>query len=183
MLCLFACHGTSVRPGLQPIYYTDERSVQLLPTESMQGSIDMMQHLEGRFVKGADTTSFEGDTWVLANDTILSIHLFSPFGTTVAELAYAKDSIVFKSSFMDAEKLKPEYVLADFQVCFYPYEALQKNFKKNGFNFVETSNGKNFERTLYENGRMILMVKKTGNEIRFSNKLRNYMYLITLGEN
>lgn len=183
-LLLVACHNALVKPGAAPVFYSDVHSVQLLPTKAMQGSIDMPQHLEGYFAKpNGDTSSFEGDTWVRANDTILSIHLFSGFGTTIAELTYTRDSVAFESSFMDVEKLKAEYVLADFQICFYPFEALKQNFEKSGFEFSETTEGSGFERVLSENGTVILKAKKTGSEIDLVNELRKYRYHITLGEN
>lgn len=150
----------------------------------MTSPIDMAQRLEGYFAKpDGDTSSFSGDTWVRANDSILSINLFSSFGTTIAELTYDKDSVSLSSSFIDGEKMKAEYVLADFQVCFYPFEALKKNFEQSGFEFLEVSEGGNFERTLLENGSVILRVKKSGSEIDLVNDLRKYRYHITLSEN
>lgn len=190
MVCLLftACHKAVVKPNsTAPIYYSDDRSVQLLPTGAMKGEIDMAQHLEGHFAKAdGDTSSFSGDTWVRANDTILSIHLFSGFGTTIAELIYAHDSVSLSSSFIDGEKMKPEYVLADFQICFYPFEALKENFEKSGFEFSEErsrSNSADFHRTLKEKGSVILWAKKSGSEIELVNELRKYRYHITLGEN
>ena len=86
---------------------------------------------------------------------------------------------------MNVEKMKAEYLLADFQICFYPFEPLQKNFEQAGFEFSETRSGAenaDFVRTLSENGKTILTAKKTGAEIRLVNDLRGYSYHITLGE-
>lgn len=184
-LYLAACHKAVVKPNsTAPVYYSDNRSINLLPTSVMTNPIDMAQRLEGYFAKpDGDTSSFSGDTWVRANDSILSINLFSSFGTTIAELTYDKDSVSLSSSFIDGEKMKAEYVLADFQVCFYPFEALKKNFEQSGFEFLEVSEGGNFERTLLENGSVILRVKKSGSEIDLVNDLRKYRYHITLSEN
>ncbi|MCQ2098976.1 MAG: DUF3261 domain-containing protein [Fibrobacter sp.] len=187
LCCLFfgACHKAVVKPdSTVPVFYSDGRSVQLLPTQAMSGSIDMAQRLEGHFAKpDGDTSSFSGDTWVRANDSILSIHLFGGFGTTIAELTYTKDSVSLSSSFIDGEKMKAEYVLADFQVCFYPFDALKNNFEKAGFEFREKVEGADFERTLLEDGNTILLVKKSGSEIELVNELRKYRYHITLSEN
>jgi len=184
-MLLVACHKAVVKPNsTAPVYYSDDRFVQLLPTQAMTANIDMAQRLEGHFAKAVgDTNSFSGDTWVRANDTILSIHLFSGFGTTIAELTYANDSVSLSSSFIDGEKMKAEYVLADFQICFYPFEALKKNFEQSGFEFKEVVQGSDFERTLLENGTVILTAKKSGSEIDLVNQLRKYRYHITLSEN
>lgn len=114
------------------------------------------------------------------------------FGTTVAELTYAKDSVSFVSSLIDVEKMKAEYVLADFQACFYPFETLRKNFEKSGFAFTETrgnlensasSESADFERVLSENGNVIFRIVRKSGEIVFVNELRHYEYRITLGSN
>lgn len=193
-----SCHHALVKPNSAAIFYSDSKSINLLPTSAMEGSIDEVQHLEGTFskdptVQGAqeDTSSktFSGEVWVRANDTILSITLMGSFGVTVAELTYANDSVSFASSVMDVEKMKLEYVLADFQACFYPFEALQKNFDKYGFDFDElrtAGSGEpppDFERTLTDNGKVILRIVRKANEIHFVNELRHYKYHITLGNN
>lgn len=198
-VCATSCHHALVKSESTPIYYSDSKFVNLLPTQAMVGSIDEVQHMEGSFSKGMEksqsdtsSTTFSSEVWVRANDTILSVVLFGSFGTTLAELTYAHDSIHFSSSVMDVEKMKAEYVLADLQACFYPFEVLQKNFEKAGFLFVEkrpgvsdgtTSTGDNeaFERLLTENGNVIFRIVRKGNEINFVNELRHYQYHITLG--
>ncbi|MCF0222455.1 MAG: DUF3261 domain-containing protein [Fibrobacter sp.] len=148
----------------------------------MKESVDMPQHLQGTFIKeDGSEANFDVDTWVRANDSILSVFLFGGFGTTLAELTYTGDSVSFESSVMDVHKMKAEYVLADLQVCFYPYEALKANFGQSGFTFVEELQGGDFLRTLSENGKPILKVEKTGNQIILVNELRHYKYHITLG--
>ncbi len=185
-LFLFGCHNAREVPGTSPIYYSDKRAVSLLPTSSMTRSIDMPQRIEGRFT-GPDgsTDSFEADSWVRANDSVLSITLFTGFGTTLGEITYAHDSLKAESSVMDVSKFKTEYMVADFQVCFYPFEALQKNFESVGFAFSETRTGNaptDFVRTLSENGKLILTATRQGGELNLVNHLRSYSYHITLGE-
>lgn len=186
LLLLVACHNARQVPGTAPVYYSDERSVSLLPTASMTEKLDMPQHIVGEFHKpDGSTDSFEADSWVRANDSVLLVVLFSGFGTTIGEISYFHDSVKVESSLMNVEKMKAEYLLADFQICFYPLEPLQKNFEQAGFEFSETRSGAenaDFVRTLSENGKTILTAKKTGTEIRLVNDLRGYSYHITLGE-
>lgn len=179
-----ACHKSLVKPGSAPVFYSDTHSIALLPTSAMKTPMDMPQHLEGTFIKeDGSETSFDGDTWVRANDSILSVFLFGGFGTTLAELTYVGDSVSFESSVMDVNKMKAEYVLADFQICFYPFDALKENFERSGFEFSEELNVNGFVRTLSENGKTILKVEKKGSEINLVNELRRYKYHITLGSN
>ncbi len=197
-----SCHHTLVKPNSVAIYYSDSKSVSLLSTSAMVGSIDEAQHLIGSFgqslasgASSADSAKeFSGDVWVRANDSILSITLFGGFGMTIAELTYANDSVSFASSVIDAEKMKPEYVLADFQACFYPFEALRENFEKSGFVFSEKRTepaategiasvkpSPDFERVLTDDGKVILRIVRKANEIDLVNELRHYKYHITLG--
>ena len=51
LLLLVACHNARQVPGTAPVYYSDERSVSLLPTASMTEKLDMPQHIVGEFHK------------------------------------------------------------------------------------------------------------------------------------
>ena len=179
--CLVSCHRALVTPDSNPVYYSDSKYIQLLPTKAVSGPIDGAQRFEGTFGK----TAFSGQVWVLANDTILSITFFNDFGTTIAELTYANDSVAFASSVLDVEKVKAEYILADYQACFYPFEVLKENFEKSGFDFREQRNlagdSNSFERILSENGKEIMRITRKANEIDLVNELRHYKYHITLG--
>ena len=173
-------------PGTSPVFYSDGHAVSLLPTSSMTEGIDMPQRIEGRFVKpDGSTDSFEADSWVRANDSVLSITLFTGFGTTLGEITYARDSVKAESSVMDVAKIKTEYLIADFQICFYPFDALRKNFEQAGYAFTETRSGAgntDYVRTLADNGKTLLTARKSGTEIHLENVLRGYSYHITLGE-
>lgn len=186
MLLLVACYHAHHVPGTAPVYYSDGRAVSLLPTAAMTRGIDMPQRIEGKFEKpDGSSDSFEADSWVRANDSVLSITLFTGFGTTLGEITYARDSVKAESSVMNVAKFKTEYLVADFQICFYPFEALRKNFEQAGFAFTENrpraGNG-DFVRTLSENGKVILTATKKGSELTLVNELRRYSYHITLGE-
>ena len=184
LLLLVACHNTHQVPGTSPVFYSDGRAVSLLPTSAMTLRIDMPQRIEGNFVKpDGSNDSFEADSWVRANDSVLSITLFTGFGTSLGEITYDSYSVKAESSVMDVAKLKTEYLVADFQICFYPFDALRKNFEQAGFAFSETRSGDaDFVRTLSDNGKTILTARKSGREIHLENVLRRYSYHITLGE-
>ena len=192
LLALMGCHHSRVAPGVAPVYYSDTRSVELLPTTAMTEPIDMPQHIAGNFTKpDGSTDSFEADSWVRANDSILSITMFTGFGTTLGEITYERDSVKAESSVLDVTKMKAEYLVADFQVCFYPFVALKENFEKAGFTFVESreasadgevSAAGDYVRTLKEGDRVILVATKKAREVSLVNELRKYSYRITLGD-
>ena len=192
LLALVGCSSSNVKPGTAPVYYSDNRSVELLPTAVMTEPIDMPQHIAGNFTKpDGSTDSFEADSWVRANDSILSITMFTGFGTTLGEITYERDSVKAESSVLDVTKMKAEYLVADFQVCFYPFAALKENFEKVGFTFVESRDASadgevsaagDYVRTLKEGDRVILVATKKAREVSLVNELRKYSYRITLGD-
>ena len=192
LLALVGCGSSNVKPGTAPVYYSDSRSVELLPTAAMTEPIDMPQHIAGSFTKpDGSTDSFEADSWVRANDSILSITMFTGFGTTLGEITYERDSVKAESSVLDVTKMKAEYLVADFQVCFYPFAALKENFEKAGFTFVESRDASadgdvsaagDYVRTLKEGDRVILVATKKAREVSLVNELRKYSYRITLGD-
>ena len=186
LLALVGCGSSNVKPGTAPVYYSDSRSVELLPTTAMTEPIDMPQHIAGSFTKpDGSTDSFEADSWVRANDSILSITMFTGFGTTLGEITYERDSVKAESSVLDVTKMKAEYLVADFQVCFYPFAALKENFEKAGFTFVESrdvSAAGDYVRTLKVGDRVILVATKKAREVSLVNELRKYSYRITLGD-
>ena len=192
LLALVGCGSSNVKPGTALVYYSDSRSVELLPTAAMTDPIDMPQHIAGNFTKpDGSTDSFEADSWVRANDSILSITMFTGFGTTLGEITYERDSVKAESSVLDVTKMKAEYLVADFQVCFYPFIALKENFEKAGFTFVESreafadgevSAAGDYVRTLKEGDRVILVATKKARDISLVNELRKYSYRITLGD-
>lgn len=179
MLCLFilSCHSGKVTPGTSPVYYTDDSYVELLPTQSFKQFIDVPQHIDGHYGE----KDFSMDGWARMNDSIINIHLFSAFGTTVGELRYTNDSIVFKSSFIDSEKMKAEYVVADIQLSFYDFETLREHYNRYGFTLTQNFESGRTVRTLSRNGTTIASIEKSGQVTTFKNMLRNYSYIITTG--
>ncbi len=161
--------GSSAR-----IFYSDERSVPLISPRENTLFTEENQHLSGTF----GDRSFSAESWMLLNDSVIHVMLFGNIGNTLAELVYTKDSVSFESSVMDVSKVKPEYILADIQFCYYSKEVLERNFSAAGFSFVEERERDVLTRKLLENGRPILRMERTANRISLKNELRNYSYLI-----
>lgn len=156
------------------IFYSDERSVPLISPEKNSFSVEENQHVSGRF----GDRSFSAESWMRINDSTIHLMIFGNIGNTLAELVYTEDSVSFKSSLIDGEKIKPEYILADIQFCYYPREVLERHFRNAGFSFVEERQGDVLTRKLLENETLILKMEKTAKRILLKNELRNYSYSI-----
>lgn len=176
---LVACASSVSVSGFgEKVYYSDSRYVYLLPPRAGTVSVEEEQEISGTFGE----RTFQAASWIRLNDSTIHVLLFGPMGNTLAELFYAEDSISFSSKWMDAKKVKPEYILADLQFCYYPARTLQRHFESAGFKFAENRNGGTFDRTLSENGKVILKMERSENRISLWNGLRGYSYKIRLGE-
>ncbi len=161
--------GSSAR-----IFYSDAHFVSLISPQENSFFTEENQHILGTF----GNRSFSAESWMRLNDSTIHLMLFGNLGNTLAELIYTKDSVSFKSSLLDVKKIKPEYILADVQFCYYPREVLERHFQAAGFSFVEENRENVLTRKLLENETLILKMEKTAKSILLKNELRNYSYSI-----
>lgn len=157
-----------------PVFYSDLHFVHLIDPAKNPTRIEERQNMTGYYGE----RKFSAESWMLIDSLSIRLMLFGAMGNTIAEVAYTKDSICFESRWMDAQKVKPEYILADVQFCYYPAEVLKENFRSAKLEFSETRENERIVRTLSENGRVILRMEKVGNRISLKNELRNYGYQI-----
>lgn len=157
-----------------PVYLTDTQRIYLLPPSAMGTPVDGAQRIEA--IHNGETSLFEA--WVMANDTILSVTLFGSMGATIAEVNYTSDSLFFSSRIMDTEKIKPQYIIADFQLCFYETEKVRKVIEASHLEFEETIQGDESRRIISTEGKKIITIERNKNEIHLTNHLRGYEYRI-----
>lgn len=174
-LGLISCRSVS-RLNIQehPVFLTNEKKISLLNPSEIEFSLDALQRVKGRY----GDSEFEFDAWIKATDSLVSIHIFNAWGGTFAEVFYTKDSLYFASRFLDIEKQKPEYVIADFQLCYYLPSALKTVMTAQGFEFDVFREDDAEYRFLKDHGQVIITVKKTPSELHYINYLRGYEYRI-----
>lgn len=187
----FSCTSTKTDSHFSPVFVANSSKFDILPPQAMTGSIEELQRMEAVFGK----TQIEAEIYVIANSDQLSMILMSEFGTTVAELFYDGENLDFES-LVFPKKLKPEYIVADFQFALYDAEILKKELAKSDVDFKVSVEEKNSElietRTLSQKGRLIARITKTrrsdsnnqnsglgGGAIKYENLLRGYSYELT----
>jgi len=73
------------------------------------------------------------NAWAKADETGIEMVLLNELGAHMAELTYRDGQVSFSSPVLPSSLLKPEYIVADFQLCFYSApalrQALEGNFK------------------------------------------------------
>jgi hypothetical protein len=80
--------------------------------------------------------------------------------------------------------LKPEYIVADFQFCFYRADALEAALESCGLALTTErrpggAEGPVEARTISDGKKSIIEIEKTKNAVRYRNHVRGYAY--TLG--
>lgn len=171
---LFACSSTIRTTTEVPVYITNSRAIYPLPPSDIKTPLDEAQLLEGTY----GNQSFSLESWTIANDSLISISLFNSIGASFGSLFYSKDSIFFNSSFIKSKQIKPQYIVTDFQLCFYKTEPLQKMYSKHGLLFFENIQKETIIRGVIDQKDTIIKITNNPEMTLFKNHLRNYEYRI-----
>jgi hypothetical protein len=171
---LFACSSTIRTTTEVPVFITNSRAIYPLPPSDIKTPLDEAQLLEGTY----GNQSFSLESWTIANDSLISISLFNSIGASFGSLFYSKDSLFFNSSFIKSKQIKPQYIVTDFQLCFYKTEPLQKMYSKHGLLFFENIQKETIIRGVIDQKDTIIKITNNPEMTLFKNHLRNYEYRI-----
>ena len=157
---------------------TDSARLVLLPTEGIEKDIDMVHFFSAEF----GGRSYFLNAWVKADKNALEIVLFNEMGTGMGELSYRNGSVNFSSTVIPRSAtsyIKPEFIIADFQLCFYDPILLEKTLNEIGLVF-EIWNGSQFTqwRRILSGDEVIIEINKTANSVKLVNHLRRYAYTL-----
>ena len=172
---LYSC--ASAASAKQPyVYLTDNAKYILLSPGGIEKPMDAAQYISASY--GGQDYFF--NAWVKADKTGMDIALFNELGAAIAELSY-KDGVVSLSSRVLPGSLRPEYIVADFQLCFYEPVLLRQAIKECGL-VLETRGGSqegtmNIRRIL-RGKRLIIEIEKAHQEVKLKNYQRGYSYTL-----
>ena len=176
---LISCASSRFESDFSPVYVTNTSKYAILPTTSMNGTVDSLQKMTANFGKD---NSFDFDVYVISDSSQLSMTILNEFGTTMASLFYDGASLDFDSVIFP-KQLKAEYIVADFQFCLYNVDDLKPALEKIGVNLEVTSEPAGDEiaevRTLSKKGKVISKITKTALSIKYENFLRGYSYILS----
>jgi hypothetical protein len=175
-LCLLGCqtlHDPSRDPHAPRVYLTDTRTVEVLPPAALGGELEAYQQIEGSF-RGE---TYYLDAYVQADREHFVMAAFNSFGTRVFEMEQAGGTLRFSSTIVPGN-MKAEYILEDFQLCFFPSEPLRRSLESAGLSFVERQEGEERVRTVSGDGRLIIEIRTTPGQVSYRNLLRGYQYVV-----
>lgn len=150
---------------------TDSTKFFLLPPEDIEKEMDMAQYLSAEFIG----QNYFLVAWVKAGKNEIEMAFFNELGAGIGELSYKEDAVNFSSSVIPRAALrylKPEYIVADFQLCFFEPDILGKALEDIGL-VLEIENR---NRRIKDDNEVIIEIIKTGNSVKLINYLREYSY-------
>jgi len=170
LVFIYLCSCSSLAVDKRPYAYLADRSkFILLPPAAIEKTVDMAQRISAIY----SGQSFYFNAWVLADESGIDMSLFNELGAAMGELSY-KDGVVSLSSAVFPQSIKPEYIVADFQLCFYDPALLIMALKDCGL-VLETEN--NYRR-IFEGKNLIMEIEKTSGAVKLVNHLRGYSYTL-----
>jgi hypothetical protein len=169
-LCCCSCASKiPIKEDRPYAYLTGSSPYFLLPPHNIENPLDMAQRISASW-QGKD---YFFNAWVKADEAEMAITLLNEFGATMGELSYRDGRVSFSSPVLP-QSLKPEYIVADFQLCFYSASALRDALEDCGL-LLET--GEN-SRRIFQGKTLIIEIEKNQNTVRLINHLRGYAYTL-----
>jgi hypothetical protein len=170
LITLSSCASRATASGKQLfVHLTNFTQFILLPPGGIEKPMDMAQHISAAY--GGQDYYF--NAWVQADETGMEMTLFNELGAAMGELRYSKGFINLSSPVFP-NSLKPEYIVADFQLCFYDPIMLREALKKCGLIFEADERS----RRVLEGKFVIIEIIKDQNIVQIKNHLRGYTYTL-----
>jgi hypothetical protein len=147
----------------------DNVKYMLLSTEDIEYPLDMFQQISASY----QDHEYLLNAWVKADASGMDMILLNELGAHIGELSYRDETVSFSSSLFP-KSLKPEYIVADFQLCFYNALMLQRVLKDCGLSFEYTE----AYRRVLRGKTVIIEIEKNIGQVRLINHLRRYAYTL-----
>jgi len=176
IVCILSCATRTESAAGRDVYVnlTNSSRFVLLPTEGIEQAMDMLQFLSAEFMG----QNYFLQAWVKADENAIEMIIFNELGASMGELSYRNGVVHFSSSVLPRSVIqlfKPEYIIADFQLCFYDPLLLSNSLKESGLVFEVTDGG---SRRVLSGNEVIIEIEKTENSVELVNHLRRYAYVM-----
>jgi hypothetical protein len=160
-----------------PVYF-DRARYNLLPPRDIEAPLDMAQHIRGSYGE----QEFVMDAWVKADTTGVIMAFFNGFGAGMGDLSFDEGGIAFSSAFLP-QTVQGEYIMADFQLCFYRIDALAAALKRAGLGLRVETTPEGEIRTIVaakapDNSKILITIEKSRRAVRYINHQRGYAYTL-----
>lgn len=172
-----SCVTVKKLPGLEKIYVTNTKQINLLPTECITTPVESIMQLNIAF----EEKSFSVLTYIQADENILFMELMNDFMISMGTLEYDGSSINFDCAVFPSS-LKPEYIINDFQNAYYSSAELKKNLNASHLIFEEETTGEITKRSIKDNSKLVEEITISPESVTIKNYLRSYEYTLFSAE-
>jgi hypothetical protein len=170
ILCCCSCASkAATRENNLYVFLTNSSKFFLLPTGGIEKTMDTAQRIHAEY----DGKDYFFNAWVKADEAGIEMILLNELGVNMGELSY-RGGLVSFSSPVFPKSLKPEYIIADFQLCFYNTPALRHALEECGLSLENMENS----RRIFHGKTVIIEIEKNKNAVKFVNHLRGYAYTL-----
>jgi hypothetical protein len=153
-------------------YLTDRSKYILLSPAGIEKPLDMAQQISASY--GGQSYYFS--SWVLADENGIDMSFFNELGASMGDLSYREGAVSLSSAVLP-KALKPEYMVADFQLCFYDPVLVRRALEDCGLTLeIQGTN-----RRIFRGRNLIIEIERTFGAVKFVNHLRGYSYVIEEG--
>ncbi|MFP3089344.1 DUF3261 domain-containing protein [Treponema sp. TIM-1] len=172
---LVSCVTPPPESPYAPVYLTKKAWYTLLPPGDIEVPMDLGQHITGTYGE----QEFILDAWTEADENRVTMAFFNTLGVSMGDLSFNEGGLFFSSAFLPPQ-ISAEYILADFQFCFYRAEAVAKALKRAGLTFTveKAVDGTGEVRTIYEGNTRIIRIEKGISTVVYTNYFRRYAYTL-----
>ena len=173
LICLSSCASSPAarRSGLYA-WLTDDSKYMLLRPENIENPMDSHQLFSALY----GNRSFLFIAWVKADSTGIDMTFMNELGTNMGELSFREGSVSYSTPMLP-EFIGGEYIVADFQLCYYNAPALRKALESCGLSLDETGN----VRRVYKGKNLVMEIEKNQNTVKLVNHYRGYTYTLEGG--
>jgi hypothetical protein len=159
-------------PAVPAVYLTGGSKYALLPPSDIGETCDTAARFSAAF-RGKE---YSVEAWVKADQSGISLAFFNSLGADLGNIQYSGGAVSVSSPIFP-HSLKPEYVIADFQLCFYQEAALSKRLGAIGLKFDAAKDSRSGEiRRVFSKGKCIIEITKSKGRVSLVNRLRGYSY-------
>ena len=174
LYCVFsfsscASRRTAVKENQLFAYLTDNSQFILLPPGGIEKPMDMVQYISASY----GSREFFLGSWAKADETGMEMTFFNDLGANMGELSYREDYVNFYSPILP-KSLRPEYIIADYQLCFYNSVLLKNALTQCGLTLEEQGN----IRRIFQGKQLIIEIVKSEDAVKLVNHLRGYSYTL-----
>ena len=167
-LCTCASSGGLRRSNLYA-RLTDNSKYRLLPPEYIENPMDCEQFITASY----GSRSYQVIAWVKADKNGIDISLMNEIGGSMGELSYRDGAVSFSSRIL-RRVVEGEFIVADFQLCFYNTAALRQTLEECGLSLLETETGYR----VLQGQTLIIEIEKMPYAVKLINHLRGYSYIL-----